>query len=230
MSEDQDLMARIGHLAGKLILVRRGGAKSHQGHINLHKTQNIRSSTTSILKNRSAGFSVPRNRLFERARKPIFYTHKNRSLVFKKEIHSAPDLDTYLGLSVSSAEMPPSNHNNSSSSPNEPIKWVAKRDRHMQLINSNVYNNNVSDRSPVTPPTTTQIKDDDDRMVEQSLQGGYSSANHASLSASTNAIQQVPKSGISGAKPETSTNEAHKFRMSRSDRRLWDVRSFTYVT
>lgn len=217
MSEDQDLMARIGHLAGKLALIRRDGAECLQGHINLHKTQKTRgSSTTSILKNRAAGFSVPHHRLLERARKPTSYTHKNRSLVFKKDIHPAPDLDTNMGLSVASAEMSQSDHDNSTLSTNLPIKWVTKRDRHMQLINSNVYNKNVSDRSPVTQPATTQIKDDDDMMVEQSLQGGYNSANQPSVSALTNAIQRVPESGVSGPKFETGDQTTKNFRTSPS--------------
>ena len=215
MSEDQDLMARIGHLAGKFVVTSQGKAKCLQGHINLHKTQNPRgSSMTSVLKNRVAGFSVPHHRSHERVGKPTSYTHKNRSLVFKKDIHSTPNLDTSMGQSDTSAEAIQSDHINSNLPTNMPVKWVAKRDRHMQLINSNVYNNNVSDRNPVTQSTTIQTNDIEDAMVEPSLQGGYSSANQSNFSALTNAIQQVPQSGASGPKLETGNDKRQEFRMS----------------
>lgn len=215
MSEDQDLMARIGHLAGKLVITRQSKTECLQGHINLHKTQNPRgSSTTSILKNRVAGFSVPRHRLHERARNPTSYSHKNRSLVFKKDIPSTPNLDTSIGLSATTAETLQPDQNNPSLPTNMPVKWVAKRDRHMQLINSKVYNNNVSDRSPVTQSTTNQINDFEDMMVGQRLQGGSNSANHSNLPASINAVQQVPRSGIGGPKFEHVNEKTQKSGMS----------------
>lgn len=215
MSEDQDLMARIGHLAGKFVVTRPGKAKCLQGYINLHKTQNPRGSyMTSILKNRVADFSVPRHRSHERVGKPTSYTHKNRSLVFKKDTHSTPNLDTSMGQSDISVEATQSDHKNSSLPANVPVKWVAKRDRHMQLINSNVYNNNVLDRNPVTQPTSVQTNEVEDATVASSLQGSYSSANQSSFSALTNAIQRVPQSGASGTKLETGNDKRQEFRMS----------------
>lgn len=107
-----------------------------------------------------------------------------------------------MGLSVASAELSQSDPDKSSSATNIPIKWVAKRDRHMQLINSNVYHNNISDRNPIIQPATIQTNNVEKATIEQSPQGGYNPANQASLSASTNAIQRVPKSVISGPKSE----------------------------
>lgn len=82
----------------------------------------------------------------------------------------------------------------------------------MQLINSNVYNNNVSDRSPITQSTTNQINGLEEVTVEQSLQGGYKPANQSSLSASVNAVQQGPQPGISGPKFESGSEKTSKFR------------------
>ena len=119
-----------------------------------------------------------------------------------------------MGLSSTTTETLQSDINNPSLPTNIPVKWVAKRDRHMQLINSNVYNNNVSDRSPMTQPTTNQINDLEDMMVEQSLQGGYKPANQSSLSALVNAVQQGPQPGVSGPKFESGNEKISKFRTS----------------
>lgn len=185
------------------------------------------------MKNRVSGSSVPHTRLHERARKSTSYTHKNRSLIFKKEIHSVPDPDTNCGLSViSPAETSQSDHDNSSLSTNMPTKWVAKRDRHIQLINSSVYNNNVPDRSSATQPTTIQTNEVENSMVKQSLQSGSNFANQPSLSALTYAIQQVPHSGVNGLKFGTGNEKTQSSRMSRNRfrlRRIWNGVYFTYT-
>lgn len=119
-----------------------------------------------------------------------------------------------MGLSDRSAEVLQPDHDNPSVPTNMPIKWVAKRDRHMQLINSDVYNNNVSDRNPITQPTIIPTNDVEDTMVEQSLQGGFNSANQSSFSALTNAIQRVPQSRVIGPKLEAGNDKTQHFRMS----------------
>ncbi|KAI5796643.1 hypothetical protein EDC01DRAFT_652237 [Geopyxis carbonaria] len=130
MSEDNNqLLSRISELAGQ---------------INRHKNQQERGLDGSHLhsypaqgsyRSRGRGYSYrshnrPRGR---GSRVPI--THHHKTLVINNYSPSNGPLDQLT--SGSSAEIPTVNSNNSTVSNGE--AWVAKRDRHMQLIKGSVY-------------------------------------------------------------------------------------------
>ncbi|KAI9831895.1 MAG: hypothetical protein M1819_004617 [Sarea resinae] len=135
MSEDQDLLAKISQLAG---------------HINRHKTQNTRSNSSD---NRSSihpyaensvgrGFgrgATAYGRARGRGRAPV--PHRNRTLVLNTSGSQTPTTGNDENAPTAQSTTPSGGEPTASAS-----GWVAKRDRHMQLINTSIYDKETQAR------------------------------------------------------------------------------------
>lgn len=82
--------------------------------------------------------------------------HNNRSLIFNRETPSLQGPDTNSRVLVESpTESSQSGYENRSNTNRTPTTWVAKRDRHMQLINSSIFNKGTSEPVVASQPTRT---------------------------------------------------------------------------
>ncbi|KAE8548362.1 hypothetical protein EYB25_008740 [Talaromyces marneffei] len=121
MTEEQELLAKIGQLAGQ---------------INQHKNQHQHLAPSSNYHTRHprAGWAPYRGR-GTRGR-PV--SHRNRTLILNNNTPDASKAEA-----ADNATPPPASTNG----------WVAKRDRHMQLINSSIYDKEVQARTKAIAET-----------------------------------------------------------------------------
>ncbi|CAL5867274.1 uncharacterized protein PFLUO_LOCUS1489 [Penicillium psychrofluorescens] len=131
MTENEDLLAKIGQLAGQ---------------INRHKTQSSQPPTgqpSSQYVSRHAPSHpgwAPYSRGRGRGRAPA--PHRNRTLVLNN-----------AGANSTPSPGPVSDNDNEARSTTISNGWVAKRDRHMQLINSAVYDKEAQARAKAMEET-----------------------------------------------------------------------------
>ncbi|KAH0545028.1 hypothetical protein FGG08_000799 [Glutinoglossum americanum] len=88
-------------------------------------------------------------RVRARGGRPLLQGHRNRSLVLNNLANSASATDSPSPASAISEETSPDNAGSSTS-------WVAKRDRHMQLINSSVFDKETQARARAMEETRKQ--------------------------------------------------------------------------
>ena len=176
--EDQELLEKISKISGTDPRAKTSSsfAKSYPGHINLYKTQ----TTPAQHDSNSASVSphswnrytqapssnlnptpwrssrvAPYIRGRGRAGKVVANPHRNRTLVLNNKSRSllptAKDFGPYSSLSDTKATQ---------SEEEEPVPsvnhWVTKRDRHMQLINSSVYDKETQARNKAIEETRRQ--------------------------------------------------------------------------
>lgn len=101
---------------------------------------------------------------------------------------------------MTSAEASKSESDVSKISTNPSTSWVAKRDRHIQLINSSVYNNQGPERLLTTQPTKVHTNDTEQVGTKHSVHNAFNSAGHPCVSASTYTANQVSNSRVSGGR------------------------------
>ncbi|KMP06953.1 zinc finger domain-containing protein [Coccidioides immitis RMSCC 2394] len=141
MSEDQELLARIGRLAGQinqhksqLTPLSRGGyasAPSHTSYGSIHRPH--------------PGWAPYRGRGRPPSRRAAG-PHRHRTLVLNNK---TPNPDT--ADSSSSTTVP--GDMNVEAKPPQQTGWVAKRDRHMQLINTAIYDQEAQARTKAIEET-----------------------------------------------------------------------------
>ena len=190
-------------------------AKEHPGHINLHKTQ-----TKSTQHDPGSGFTSPQpwNRYTQasthnaapwrslrvapysrgrgRVGRIVANPHRNRSLILNN--NSGTSLQSAKELSPDSV---PSTTKAVQSEDEEAVhlqssnRWVTKRDRHMQLINSSVYDKEIQTRNKAIEETRRQKalrKDQREKQkIERHLITLASGAGQAS-----NAVHEVSINGL----------------------------------
>ncbi|OJJ46125.1 hypothetical protein ASPZODRAFT_67506 [Penicilliopsis zonata CBS 506.65] len=129
MTEDQDLLAKISQLAGQ---------------INRHKNQSSQAPAESnqyvsrhASRQHNPGWAPYRGRA--NARRPVA-PHRHRTLILNNSTASAS-----APSSTSSAG--PASDNDTETRPAASQGWVAKRDRHMQLINTAIYDQETQART-----------------------------------------------------------------------------------
>ncbi|KAI5868685.1 hypothetical protein GGS23DRAFT_592441 [Durotheca rogersii] len=128
-SEDQELMAKISQLAGR---INRHKAQRDGLNSDLNKTNDIASRGS----HRAAPY--PRGG-YRGGRGRALPTYRNRSLVLNSQPKSAADAKDGA---------------NEPSDPSTPASaWVTKTDRHMQLINSSVYEKETQQRASAIEQT-----------------------------------------------------------------------------
>ncbi|KAN0084781.1 hypothetical protein V8E54_001248 [Elaphomyces granulatus] len=122
MTEDQDLLAKIGQLAGQI------NQRKNQ-HAQPQRPFSGRPCAPSRGSRHPPGWAPYRGR---------GSTHRNRTLVLNNSKSSGADTTPPPGVSSDiDNEIKPSGFNG----------WVAKRDRHMQLINSAIYDKETQART-----------------------------------------------------------------------------------
>ena len=194
--EDQELLQKISKISGKAyqVLQRLSAfANEHQGHINLHKTQATPArndpnsglvpsrpwnrytqalsndpSTAPWRSSRVAPYSRGRDR--GRAGRIMTNPHRNRTLVLNNASASwLPSAGEH------SPDCIPTNTKAFSSEDKEPIsvqstdRWVTKRDRHMQLINSSVYDKETQARNKAMEETRRQKALENDQQEKHKI-------------------------------------------------------------
>lgn len=152
MTEEQDLLAKISQLAGKsqLAIYEFTSPLHHAylcaGKINQHKNrasqaQNQHPNASHYNTRYQRGGWAP-YRVRGPQRRPV--THRNRTLVLNNPQAPAADKANLTGNSGDqNGEVKPGSSNG----------WVAKRDRHMQLINSAIYNKEAQARAKAIAET-----------------------------------------------------------------------------
>ncbi|KAI2917047.1 hypothetical protein CBS147320_9408 [Aspergillus niger] len=133
MTEDQDLMAKISQLAGQ---------------INRHKTQQSQPESpysseiapghhvSRHVPYRGRGWAPYRGRHYARGRHVA--PHRHRTLILNNATSGTPGSATPAGTGTDTEGEA------RSATPNE---WVVKRDRHMQLINTSIYDKETQART-----------------------------------------------------------------------------------
>ena len=147
-----------------------------EGHINLHKTHTPPppgyerpSDTAQRLKSprvMATGGSVawqpnrrpsPYTRPRGRAGKPALNPHRNRTLILNKTKSTSQISKDFAELVEDSVKnSAKSDEDNNSESSKPAMSWVSKRDRHMQLINSSVFDKETQTRNKAIDETRRQ--------------------------------------------------------------------------
>ncbi|KAL4872302.1 hypothetical protein BDV12DRAFT_162719 [Aspergillus spectabilis] len=134
MSEDQDLMAKISQLAGQINRFKNGNAPTHSPH-NSELQPGPHVSRHTSYRGRP-GWAPYRGRPYGRGR-PVA-PHRHRTLVLNNSATPASQSATPPGgMAIDTDE---------TSRPATPNAWVTKHARHMQLINSAVYDKEAQKR------------------------------------------------------------------------------------
>ena len=114
---------------------------------------------------------APYGRGRSRAGRIVTNPHRNRTLVLNNKSRASPPSAKELSLDSN-----PSNTRAAQSEDEEPIPlqstnhWVTKRDRHMQLINSSVYDKETQARNRAIEETRRQKALQKDRREKQKIE------------------------------------------------------------
>ncbi|RAL09786.1 CCCH zinc finger protein [Aspergillus homomorphus CBS 101889] len=131
MTEDQDLMAKISQLAGQI-----NRHKNQQPHSDSPYTSEIPAGqyASRHVPARGRGWAPYRGRQYPRGR-AVAAPHRHRTLILNNTTTSGTPGSTPSAGAGTDTEGETNN------------KWVAKRDRHMQLINSAIYDKEAQSRA-----------------------------------------------------------------------------------
>lgn len=155
MTENDDLLAKIGQLAGELLTSSLSSQHYHShstlvGQINRHKTQSTQPYQPSSHQSQYVSRHTPSHpgwAPYSRGRgrgRPA--PHRNRTLVLNNGTPGSAHSNT-------SSPGPSSDNDRETRQPTTSNGWVAKRDRHMQLINSAVYDKEKQARAKAMEET-----------------------------------------------------------------------------
>lgn len=187
MTENEDLLARIGQLAGKRssgILLQNPSLTISTGRINQHKNQSTQLYPSSSYHSQHVSRHAPAHSGWApysrgRGRRPVA-PHRHRTLV----------LNNANGANGSPASSPgPASDNDGETRPATTSNgWVAKRDRHMQLINSAVYDKETQARAKAMEETRkAKVLRRAEREQTKVLRYAQGTAGTASVPAATQA-------------------------------------------
>ncbi|RAO67332.1 uncharacterized protein BHQ10_003344 [Talaromyces amestolkiae] len=165
MTEEQELLAKIGQLAGQ---------------INQHKNQHQHPAppTGYHARHPRAGWAPYRGR-GARGRPAA---HRNRTLILNNNTADASKTD-----STDNATPPPASTNG----------WIAKRDRHMQLINTSIYDKEVQARTKAIAETE-KTKREKRAKAEEAKVMRYAQGVHS--------VHATPAAGPSGVATQPSSS------------------------
>lgn len=205
MTEDQDLLARIGQLAGKHHdCIQSSFQLTVQGHINLHKTQApvhpvgpVRGYSVTTQYAASPTIPIPRfggrksarhnpyTRTHQRATKSN--PHRNRTLVLHKATNPSLALHESSGTPVTpiANSMNRNENYNKQALANHGTSWVAKNDRHMQLINSSIFDKETELRSRAMDETRRKKALQRSQMEKQKIEKHLRTLNYPRYQASS---------------------------------------------
>jgi hypothetical protein len=141
MTEEQELLAKIGQLAGKCDYPTcqiYSPIVDTPGQINQHKNQQQSQPTSYNSRHPRAGWAPYRAR--GSARRPV--SHRNRTLILNNTTTASSSDASKTPDATETATPPPASNG-----------WIAKRDRHMQLINSSIYDKETQARTKAIAET-----------------------------------------------------------------------------
>ncbi|RDL38524.1 uncharacterized protein BP5553_02864 [Venustampulla echinocandica] len=145
-SEDQDILAKISQLAGQINRHKSGQSSEHQ----TRPMTLARNNSYSNLPQTSTGWRPsrggPSSRGYRGGRPAA--GHRNRTLVLNSNSPTPPASDT---AEVASNEI----SENLGSTSNTP-SWVTKKDRHLQLINTSIFEKESQNRAKAMEQTRKQ--------------------------------------------------------------------------
>ena len=218
--EDQELLEKISKISGKDLcynIPANAYADKHPGHINLHKTQ-----ATSARPDPNSGFTqtrpwnkytqalsntssaapwrssrmAPYSRSRGRAGRIVANPHRNRTLVLNnKSGASFPDAKEHSPDSTPSNAKAFHSEDEESTSLQSTNRWVTKRDRHMQLINSSVYDKETQARNKAMEETRRQKALQKDQLEKQKIERHLNILTSRAGQA-TNALHEVLINGL----------------------------------
>ncbi|KAL5001662.1 hypothetical protein BDV10DRAFT_159477 [Aspergillus recurvatus] len=208
MSEDQDLMARISQLAGQINRFKNGNTPAPSAHNEMHSGSNVSRHTSYRGR---PGWAPYRGRPYGRGRGAA--PHRHRTLILNNSATPASKSSTPSdGMAMDTDE-------NSRSA--TPSAWVTKHARHMQLINSAVYDKEAQKRVKALEETR-KAKAQKKAQIEQAkvLQFAHGAGRQFASSSTT----QVSAVGESSGEYQIFVNDI-PFRVSRGGGKLIRVSS-----
>ncbi|KAL4973783.1 hypothetical protein BDW66DRAFT_141323 [Aspergillus desertorum] len=203
MSEDQDLMARISQLAGQINRFKNGNTPPQSTHNEIHSGSHVSRHTSS---RGQLGWVPYRGRPYGRGRGAA--PHRHRTLILNNSATPASNSST-----PSDAMAIDTDENSRSATPNA---WVTKHARHMQLINSAVYDKEAQKRVKALEETR-KAKAQKKAQIEQAkvLQFAHGTGRQFTSSSTS----QVSAAGESSGEYQIFVNEI-PFRVSRGGGKL----------
>ncbi|KAF3899473.1 Zinc finger, CCCH-type [Trichophyton interdigitale] len=135
MTEDEELLAKIGQLAGQI------NQHKNQSHPAMHSGY----SGSQYTRHSRGGWRPYRGR-GRGALRASAGPHRNRTLVLNNQSAPVDAASTAASSSTPSNEAP-------DSKPDIKNSWIAKRDRHMQLINSSIFDQETQARNKAIAET-----------------------------------------------------------------------------
>ncbi|PGH33593.1 hypothetical protein GX50_03581 [[Emmonsia] crescens] len=141
MTEDQDLLTKIGQLAGQINQHKNQATSPAQPSRGGHHT-----SYSSHHPRHHAGWAPYRGRGRHPGPRRHAAPHRNRTLVLSNQATTSESTSGIASGNTSTDEM-------NESKPGIQNGWVAKRDRHMQLINSAIYDKETQARTKAIEET-----------------------------------------------------------------------------
>ncbi|KAL4916655.1 hypothetical protein BDW62DRAFT_185669 [Aspergillus aurantiobrunneus] len=209
MTEDQDLMAKIGQLAGQINRFKNENTQTQSPHNNeMHAGPHVSRHTSYRGR---PGWAPYRGRPYGRGRPAAPHRHRtlilNNSAAPASQSSSPPD-----GMAIDTAD------NSRSATPNA---WVTKHARHMQLINSAVYDKEAQKRVKALEETR-KAKTQKKAQVEQAKVLQFAQGVGRQFSSSS--TPQVSASGESSGEYQIFLNDI-PFRVSRGGGKLIRVSS-----
>ncbi|KAL5044957.1 hypothetical protein BDW71DRAFT_185189 [Aspergillus fruticulosus] len=203
MSEDHDLMARISQLAGQINRFKNGNSPAQTAHNEMHAGSHVSRHTSYRGR---PGWAPYRGRPYGRGRGAA--PHRHRTLILNNSATPVSKSSTPSdGMAIDTDE------NSRSATPNA---WVTKHARHMQLINSAVYDKEAQKRVKALEETR-KAKAQKKAQIEQAkvLQFAHGAGRQFASSSTT----QVPAAGESSGEYQISVNDI-PFRVSRGGGKL----------
>ncbi|KAL6230397.1 hypothetical protein BDW75DRAFT_222812 [Aspergillus navahoensis] len=208
MSEDQDLMARISQLAGQINRFKNGNVPAHSAHNEMHSGSHV--SRHASYRGRP-GWAPYRGRPYGRGRGAA--PHRHRTLILNNSATPATKSSTPSdGMAIDNDE------NSRSATPNA---WVTKHARHMQLINSAVYDKEAQKRVEALEETR-KAKAQKKAQMEQAKVLKF--AHGAGRQFASSSTTQVSAAGDSSGEYQIFVNDI-PFRVSRGGGKLIRVSS-----
>ncbi|KAL6720687.1 hypothetical protein ACLMJK_002612 [Lecanora helva] len=195
MSEDQDLLNRIGKLAGRI--------NRHRTHTPSFSHDQTNAFTPPQSRNTTAQWSSPSSAAYGRGRGRIGKiapnSHRNRTLVLNKKTEISATSN--VGITPDGKQTPTNTSDSEmievSESPQVANGWVAKRDRHMQLINSSIYDKEAQTRNKAIEETRKQKIMRRDNREKQKIETHFKTiATHPSRGTPTAASHEITINGL----------------------------------
>lgn len=154
MSEDNQLLARISQLAGQINIRKTQNPSDPCQSKGSDGGQNSGHTSQPVPKHNGGSWKLTRTAPYARVDRGgrITNPHRNRTLILKQPTVTGPDRTP----STPATEHSNMRQNQEGDAVPASSNWITKRDRHMQLINSNIYDKEAQSRKKAIDNTRRQ--------------------------------------------------------------------------